>query len=178
MRVAIIDSSCLINLVHLHLASRLSLFFDIVYVPRNVQTEFNRKHRSRYLLNKLFHSGVFRRCRCKDETAFRLLTLELDAGEAECLVQGEEKQADFFLVDERKARAISVRHGLIPYGTVRLIARLSVEGYAGDPWDLVSKLKRERGFRVDDKVVHQAIAAALTPIGSPSTEDELKANNE
>jgi hypothetical protein len=86
-------------------------------------------------------------------------------------------QISFWLMSASPG-AISVRHGLIPYGAVRLIARLSVEGYAGDPWGLVSKLKRELGFRIDDKVVRQAIAAALTPIGSPSTEDELKANNE
>jgi predicted nucleic acid-binding protein len=82
MRVAIIDSSCLINLIHLDLASKLILFFDKVYIPRNVQTEFNRKHRARYRLNKLLRAGVFEKCICKDETNFRILRFEVDAGEA------------------------------------------------------------------------------------------------
>ena len=128
MRSAIIDSSCLINLVHLDLASKLILFFDRVYVPRNVQAEFNRKHRSRYRLNKLFRSGVFEKCMCKDETNFRILRFEVDAGEAEALVQAQEKGAEFVLVDERRAREIGVRQGLTPYGTVRLLARLSRDG--------------------------------------------------
>src|SRR5579859_3704876 len=127
MQIAIIDSSCLICLVHLNLASKLRLYFDIVYVPRNVQKEFNKKHRSRYRLNKLFDLGIFRKCMCKDETNFRLLTEELDPGEAEALVQAQERGAGFFLVDERKARDIGGRQGLTLYGTIRLLARLTQE---------------------------------------------------
>jgi predicted nucleic acid-binding protein len=112
MRIAIIDSSCLICLVHLNLASKLALYFDVVFVPRNVQIEFNRKHRSRYRLNKVYEAGVFQRCMCKDETNFLLLAADLDAGEAEGLVQAQERGAEFFLVDERKARTIGVRQGL------------------------------------------------------------------
>jgi predicted nucleic acid-binding protein len=165
MRIAVIDSSCLISLVHLDLASKLAFYFDVVYVPRNVQMEFNKKHRSRYRLNKLFEAGIFRKCMYKDETNFRLLAAELDAGEAEALVQAQERGAEFFLVDERKARTISMRRGLTPYGTVRLLARFCLEGYAADTWALVRRLKKERDFRVGDEVVRRAIASAEMPIG-------------
>ena len=166
MRIAIIDSSCLICLVHLNLASKLALYFDIVYVPRNVQIEFNRKHRSRYRLNKLFEARVFQKCMCKDETNFQLLAAELDDGEAEALVQAQERGAEFFLVDERRARQVAVRQGLTLYGTVRLLARFCLEGYAEDGWPLVRRLRKERRFRVSDEIVKRAIASAETPIGS------------
>jgi predicted nucleic acid-binding protein len=165
MRIAIIDSSCLICLVHLNLASKLALYFDVIYVPRSVQTEFNRKHRSRYRLNKLFEAGVFQKCMCRDETNFRLLTAELDPGEAEGLVQAQERRAEFFLVDELKAREIGVRQGLTLYGTVRLLARFCLEGYADDIWVLVRRLRSERDFRVGDEIVRKAIASAEMPIG-------------
>jgi predicted nucleic acid-binding protein len=165
MRIAVIDSSCLICLVHLNLASRLALYFDVVYVPRNVQIEFNRKQRSRYRLNKLFEAGVFKKCMCKDETNFQLLAADLGAGEAEGLVQAQERGAEFFLVDEWRAREVGVRQGLTLYGTVRLLARFCLEGYAEDIWALVRKLRRERHFRVGDEVVRHAIASAETPIG-------------
>ncbi|MGD0268645.1 MAG: hypothetical protein ABSB14_06250 [Candidatus Sulfotelmatobacter sp.] len=173
MRIAIIDSSCLICLVHLNLASKLAFYFDVVYVPRNVQIEINRKHRFRYRLNKLFEAGVFQKCMCKDETNFRLLSTELDAGEAEGLVQAQERGAEFFLVDERKARAIGTRQGLILYGTLRLLARFCLEGYEEDLWDLVRRLRREPGFRVADEVVKNAIAAAETPIGRFSDKQDI-----
>lgn len=172
MRIAIIDSSCLICLVHLDLASKLALYFDVVYVPRNVQIKFNRKHRSRYRLNKLFEAGVFRKCMCKDETNFRLLTAELDAGEAEGLVQAQEQGAEFFLVDERKAREIGVRQGLTLYGTLGLLARLCLEGYAEDVWALVRRLRKERDFRVGDEIVRRAIESAEMPIGRFSNKQE------
>ena len=164
MRTAVIDCSCLINLVHLDLASKLILFFDRVYVPRNVQTEFNRKHRSRYRLNKLFRAGVFEKCMCKDETNFRLLRFEVDAGEAEALVQAQEKGAEFVLVDEKRAREIVVRQGLTSCGTVRLLARLSRDGHAPDTWVLVDKLRKELRFRVGNDVVESAIQSAHVAI--------------
>jgi predicted nucleic acid-binding protein len=164
MRIAVIDSSCLICLAHLDLAPKLALYFDVVYVPRNVQSEFNKKHRSRYRLNKLFESGLFRKCNYRDETNFRLLSSELDAGEAEGLVQAQERGAQFFLVDEQQARKFGVRQGLVLCGTLRLLARLCLEGYSEDIWLLVRKLRRERRFRVSDEVVRQAIASAESPI--------------
>jgi predicted nucleic acid-binding protein len=173
MRIAIIDSSCLICLVHLNLASKLAIYFDAVYVPRNVQIEFNRKHRSRYRLNKLLKEGVLRRCICKDETNFRLLTAELGAGEAEGLVQAQERGAEFFLVDERKAWEIGARQGLTLCGTLRLLARFCLEGYAEDMWDLVGRLRRERNFRVNDGLVRKAIESAETPIGRFSDGQEV-----
>jgi predicted nucleic acid-binding protein len=165
MRIAVIDSSCLINLVHLDLSSKLALYFDQVYVPRSVQIEVNKKQRFRYRLKKLYSTGVFLKCSCRDETNFRLLALELDAGEAEGLVQAQERDAEFFLVDERKARAIGTRQGLIVCGTVRLLARLCLEGYADDIWTLVRKLRGERRFHAGDDIVEQAIASAADPIG-------------
>lgn len=160
MRSAVIDSSCLINLIHLDLASKLILFFDRVYVPRHVQTEFNRKHRSRYRLNKLFRAGVFHKCRCMDEMNFRILRFEIDAGEAEALVQAQENGAEFILVDERHAREIGVRQGLTPCGTVRLLARLCQDGHAEDTWVLVRRLRKELKFRIGDEFVAKAIASA------------------
>jgi predicted nucleic acid-binding protein len=97
---------------------------------------------------------------CKDETNFRILRFEVDAGEAEALVQAQEKGAEFFLVDERRAREIGVRQGLTPCGTVRLLARLRQDGYAEDTWILVHRLRRELRFRVGDDVVEKAIASA------------------
>jgi hypothetical protein len=53
MRVAVIDSSSLINLTHLELAAKLALYFNVVYVPRHVQIEVNKKSRFRYQMKKL-----------------------------------------------------------------------------------------------------------------------------
>jgi len=164
-RVAVIDSSPLIFLAHLELAAKLSLYFDRIYVPRRVQVEVNKKGRFRYRLKKLYETGFFERCACADETRVQLLKIDrLDDGEAEGLVQAQEKAARFFIADEAKARAVCETQGLVPVGTVRLLARLSLEGQAADTRSLVRRLRRELTARVAEDIVEQAIALATVPI--------------
>ena len=164
-RVAVIDSSPLIYLSHLDLAAKLSLYFDLIYVPRRVQVEVNKKQRFRYRLNKLYETGLFERCKSADETRVRLLGLDrLGDGEAEGLVQAQEKEARFFIADEVRARAVSEKQGLVAVGTVRLIARLALEGQADDTRSLVHRLRRELAARLADDVLEKAIASAQSPI--------------
>jgi len=164
-RLAVIDSSPLIYLSHLELAPKLALYFDRVYVPRRVQVEVNKKQRFRYRLNKLYETGLFERCKSADETRVRLHGLDrLGDGEAEGLVQAQEKEVRFFIADEVKARAVGEKQGLVPVGTVRLIARLSLEGQADDTRALVRRLRRELDARLADDVIEKAIASALSPI--------------
>ena len=164
MRIAIIDSSCLISLSHLGLAPKLSLFFQLVFVPVSVQREVNKKHRFRYRLNKLYESGLFQKCVVADRVRVEWLLDELHEGEAEALVQAQERQAAFFIGDERRAREISQLMGIKPLGTARLLARLNMDGLADDPRSLVRRLRRDLGYRITDSIVEQAIEEASEPI--------------
>ncbi len=163
-RISVIDSSCLINLSFLQLAPFLVHYFDRVYVPRRVQEEVSRKHKFRYRLKKLYQTGLFEKCLCGDRYNVELLAREIDGGEAEALVQAQEKAAQFFVADETRARQIGERQGLIAVGTVRILARLCLEGYAEDTHVLIRKLRRsDLKFRVSDAVVNQAIAKRSEP---------------
>jgi predicted nucleic acid-binding protein len=92
LRIAVVDASPLISLTHLNLDRELALFFDGVYVPRAVQEEVNKKGRFRYRLNKLYRAGFFMKCVTADPFNVRLLQAELHKGEAEALIQAQEKQ--------------------------------------------------------------------------------------
>jgi len=164
VRIAVIDSSPLINLTHLELARHMALFFDRVYVPRAVQREVNRKRRFRYRLNKLYRTGLFTRCAAADLTNVRLLRTELDEGEAEALIQAQEKAALVFIADEKRAREIAEAMGLKPVGTLRILARLNLEDQAPALGTLVRKLQQDLGFQASKEVVGQAIAIATEPI--------------
>ena len=164
MRIAVVDTSPLINLTHLDLALDLALFFDRIYVPRAVQKELNRKGRFRYRLNKLYSAGFFTRCMAADTFNVQLLQAELDRGEAEALIQAQEKQALYFIGDERRARVIAARMGRTAVGTLRLLARLNLEGRAPELPGLVRKLRRDLDFRASDEIVQQALDLAAEPI--------------
>lgn len=107
----------------------------------------------------------FRRCAAADKYNIHLLMLEdLGEGEAEALVQAQERGASIFIGDEKRARQIAENSGLRTVGTIRLLARLHLEGHAGEPWPLVRKLRRDLRFRVRDEVVQAAIAKAAEVI--------------
>lgn len=164
MRIAVVDSSPLIYLTHLGLAAELSRFFDVVYVPRVVHEEVNRKGRFRYRLKKLYQSGCLLRCMVADRTNVRLLMAQLHEGESEALVQAEEKAAEFFIGDDKDAREIGRLKGFKPVGTVRILARLHLEGRASEASAMVRKLRRDLNFRASEAVVKEAIAMASQPI--------------
>lgn len=164
MRIAVVDASPLINLAHLDLAHDLALFFDRVYVPRAVQEELNKKGRFRYRLNKLYSRGFFTKCMTADTFNVQLLQAELDKGESEALIQAQEKDAAYFIGDEKRARTIAARMGRKTVGTLRLLARLSLEGRAPELLSLVRKLRQDLDFRASDEIVRQAIELAADPI--------------
>jgi uncharacterized protein len=163
-RIAVIDSSPLINLVHLDLARRLDSLFGLIYVPSTVQSEVNRKSRFRYRLNKLYRTGLFQRCKSADSAQIWMLVEEIHPGEAEALVQAKEKNADRLILDEKLARTIGDAQGLTSVGTLRIIARLHLQGEAGETETLAEKLRRDLGFRFTDEIVRQAVAKANEPI--------------
>ena len=164
MRIAVVDSTPLIHLVHLDLCGEISLFFDVVYVPTAVQREVNRKNRFRYRLKKLYETGYFVRCATANAYNVKLLKPDVEEGEAEALIQAQEKTATHFIGDDKRAREIGANLGLKCVGTVRLLARLSLEGRASETRTLVRKLQRDLRFRVSEDVIHQAIAMAGEPI--------------
>jgi predicted nucleic acid-binding protein len=94
----------------------------------------------------------------------QLLQAELHRGEAEALIQAQEKQALYFMGDERRARVIALRMGTKPVGTLRLLARLNIEGRAPELFGLVRVLRRDLEFRVSDEIVQAAIDLAAEPI--------------
>jgi predicted nucleic acid-binding protein len=163
-RIAVIDSTPLISLAHLELAEELRFFFDIIYVPRAVQREVNQQGRFRYRLRKLYETAIFERCASADWYGVDLLRPVLDAGESEALVQGQEKQARYFIGDDKEARKTCEGYGLTPVGTVRLLARLHLEGQADETAALVRKLRRDLRFRISQQVIDEAIALAAKPI--------------
>jgi len=142
----------------------LANFFDRVYVPRAVQRELNRKGRFRYRLNKLYATGVFERCTSADATNVRLLRAELDEGESEALIQAQEKQAHVFIGDDRRARRIAEGMGRTSVGTIRILARLNLEGRASEVATLVQILRKDLDFRISDDLVLRAMQIATEPI--------------
>ena len=164
MRHAIIDSSSLLAVAHLNLSIKLSLFFDVIHVPRQVQVELNKKHKFRHRLNKLYDTRIYKRCLKADRTNVRLLMPPLNEGEAEGIIQAQENGIDHVIFDEREARKIATRMGINTVGIARLLFRLEREGHVNDAAKLIQKLEGELKFRISKAVVEEARLRSEDPI--------------
>jgi predicted nucleic acid-binding protein len=115
-------------------------------------------------LNKLYKMGFYARCKTADKFSVLLLLDQLDRGEAEALIQAQEKDALYFVGDDRRARNLAELMGKRPIGTLRLLARLHLEGRAEQLSTLVDILRHDLDFRVSEELVQQADALAAEPI--------------
>lgn len=165
MRTAVIDSSALIHLDHLGLATKLSNFFDRIYVSSIVEAEVNRKHRFRYRMKKLYGSGKFEKCKSSNLQNRQLLEVTVHSGEADAITQAQERSAGFFIGDDLDARTVAERMSIQPIGVARLLFRLNADGDADDPRRLIQKLRRDLDFRISNLVIQEASAKASEPIG-------------
>ncbi len=165
MRAAVIDSSALIHLDHLGLATKLSNFFDRVYVSSIVEAEVNRRHRFRYRMRKLYSSGKFEKCKSSNDQNRQLLEVTIHSGEADAITQAQERNVRFFIGDDLDARTVAERMSIQPVGVARLLFRLNVDGDADDPRRLIRKLQRDLNFRISNPVIQEASAKRWEPIG-------------
>jgi predicted nucleic acid-binding protein len=165
VRIAIIDSSCLINLTHLGLATAVSHFFQLVLIPSSVHNEVKDKHRFRRKLKKLYDTGLYQKCVVADPVSVELLLKEsgIQRGEAEALAQAQEHSVGFLIMDEKRARQIAGRRGVKPIGTARIVARLHLMGLADEPTRLMRMLQRDKLCRMAPEIVEQAIQLAEEP---------------
>lgn len=164
MRYALIDSSSLRALAFLDLATQLSWFFSAVYVPKQVQAELSRKHRFRHRLNKLYATGIYRRCLVANRVNVRLLIPQLDEGEAEGIIQAQENGIRHIILDERKARAVASNMSIKPVGIARLLFRIELDGQIDDAAALIQKLRVGLRFRISEDVLIEARTRAEEPI--------------
>jgi predicted nucleic acid-binding protein len=164
VRTAVIDSLALIHLDHLGLATKLSNFFDRIYVSSIVEAEVNRKHRFRYRMRKLYGSGKFEKCKSSNVQNRQLLEVTVHSGEADAITQAQERSARFFIGDDLDARTVAARMSIQPVGVARLLFRMNVEGDADDPRRLIQKLRRDLDFRISNLVIQEASAKASQPI--------------
>jgi predicted nucleic acid-binding protein len=89
---------------------------------------------------------------------------EIHEGEAEALVQAQERNATYFIGDEKRAKEIGKAQGLMLVGTLRILARLNLQGQAEETTKLVKKLRKDLNFRATDEIVERAIAMASEAI--------------
>ena len=95
-----------------------------------------------------------------DRRLLDALGAELDRGEAEAIVLALEVSADLLLVDERKARAVASRHGLICVGLLGVLLEAKRHGIMPSVKAALDGLIVEAGFWVSARLYARVLEEA------------------
>jgi len=95
-----------------------------------------------------------------DTPLLRLLKRDLDDGEAAVIALAIERQADLVLIDEAAGRRIAELYGLSKTGVIGILLRAKKEARIPSLKRELEKLRQRGRFRIDERLVRQALHAA------------------
>jgi predicted nucleic acid-binding protein len=163
---AVIDTSCLLNLLHLNLISKTVLRYDAVYIPQYVFDEVTRRwHHPDELRKLLRHYTFLKKCSVGEKARTRLLYdrkrnpgAPIHQGEAEAIVQATERRVSDVLIDERAGTRIAHQHSLNVKSTLELLKDFKRTGIVPEIKSLIAHLRSPgRSFWLSDSVVNRAL---------------------
>jgi predicted nucleic acid-binding protein len=115
--IIIADSGPIFSLALIDKLDLLNELFEEIKIPKAVWIEITKNKTANY--QKIFSFFQDKTCEVK---GFNELTFIMDSGESESVVLYKELNADFLLIDDRKARKIAENLGLNCIGTIGLLA--------------------------------------------------------
>lgn len=169
---AILDTSALLCLYHVDVLSYLSLLFDEVRVPEEVQQEFfnapseaEKSKRFAFLHNFYQDNDTwFIPCNEYGEDLITIYLSEkgMDRGEAEALAQNQFYDSLYqVIIDEKIARKIARNNEMEIRGTLSLLADMELSHGLLDYRTIVKRLIDELGTRFSQKVIDLVYNEAL-----------------
>lgn len=116
--LVISDSGPVFSLAIVDKLSILSDLFDEIYIPKAVWEELTRdKTTDHYQRIVEYFEG-----KVKEVSGFNELTFTMDYGESESVLLFKELNADYLLIDDKKARDIAENFGIQCIGTIGILS--------------------------------------------------------
>jgi uncharacterized protein len=118
--IVVSDTSAITSLIQIGQERALHVLFERVMIPTAVRDELRQFHKT--IPEFLEVVAV------ADANAVNRLLNEVDQGEAEAIVLGAERKADFILIDDLAARKAAINRGLPVIGLVGVLIRAKRSG--------------------------------------------------
>lgn len=144
--VVIADSGPIFSLALIDKLELLQFIFDDVKIPQGVWDEitYDDSKPYYYRIKDFFESKVLQIQRFND------LTFTMDYGESQSLILYQELNANFLLIDDKKARSIAELFGINCIGTIGFLAAAKGKGLVPELRPLFLKLiENKRFYSVD-----------------------------
>ncbi|GAB4407433.1 MAG: DUF3368 domain-containing protein [Bacteroidia bacterium] len=128
MKRGIADSEPVFSLAILDKLAVLDALFEEVYIPKAVWEEVSRDT----TLDHYPRIAQYFQGKVKEVAGFNELTFIMDYGESESVLLYKELDADYLVIDDRKARSIAESLGVQCVGTIGLLAASKERGLIGE----------------------------------------------
>jgi predicted nucleic acid-binding protein len=151
------DTSCITNLIQINQFNLLCAIYTQIIITPVVKKELQQFHllsdEAIKDLNLTIQTPV-------NTFAVNQLMLQLDAGESESIILAEELNADFLLVDERKATKIANERGLTTIGILGVILLAKQKNYIASVKLLLDDLRLKTTFHFSDSLYTKILQLA------------------
>lgn len=126
--LVISDSGPVFSLAIIDKLSILDKLFDEIYIPKAVWEELtiNKTTEQYHRIVEYFKDKV------KETSGFNELTFVMDYGESESVLLYKELNADYLLIDDKKARDIAENFGIKCIGTIGILSIARDKGIIGE----------------------------------------------
>lgn len=132
-------------------------FPEGILIPQAVWDEVVETGKDQYGAEKVKSISWLTVCKVKDENLVSALCIELDKGESEAIALCCEQKADVILLDEKDARRVANRLGLLTLGTVGILIWAKRNGLIDDLRNQLNDLQIRGKFRLSKSVYQQAL---------------------
>ena len=145
------NSTLLIALARIKQVNLLHAVFGRIIIPQGVYNEVVLQETELPGVKEIREATWIETLQVQNALAVSLLKTDLDGGEAEAIVLAKEVNADYLLVDEKKARRIARNSGLRIMGTLGILV-LGVKRELLPAIDPILDSLEQNGFRFSEKV--------------------------
>lgn len=122
--LVISDSGPIFSLAIINKLDLLTALFDSVYIPKAVWEELTKDNTTEFFprISDFFEKKV------REIASFNELTFIMDYGESESVILYKEINADFLLIDDKKARSIAENFRIRCIGTIGVLSIAKEKG--------------------------------------------------
>jgi len=160
---AVSDSSPLIHLAKIEALELISRLYSRILIPPAVWREVVEESDGRpgaVEMEKAVAAGWMVKQAAKNETLVVALRQTLDNGEAEAVALATELHPESVLLDDKLARQMARRLGVVVTGTIGVLLRAKQLGLIVELRPLIARLQSEGGYYIDPGLIEKALLAA------------------
>ena len=154
--IVVSDSGPIIALSKINQLNILNHHFGNIYISEATYNELVKKGKGMFGSEEVEKSDWIKVAKVKDEVAVKVLELELDRGEAETIILGNEFKADFVLLDESIARRVANLLNLKVKGTIGILVLAKKDGIIKKLKPILNEL-RTKDVWISDEVYDTAL---------------------